>query len=60
MMKFFTRYLEWKRLPFAAKLAFTTDGVFLMPTLVKQSLEPVRKIVGTLSQRGPVLQRPLG
>jgi circadian clock protein KaiB len=32
------------------------DGIFLTPTLVKLSPEPVRKIVGTLSQSDRVLQ----
>jgi circadian clock protein KaiB len=32
------------------------DGVMLTPLLVKLSPAPVRKIVGTLSQRDPVLQ----
>jgi circadian clock protein KaiB len=32
------------------------DLVMLTPLLVKLSPEPVRKITGTLSQRGPVLQ----
>jgi circadian clock protein KaiB len=31
------------------------DGVFLTPTLLKLSPEPSRKIVGSLSQTGPVL-----
>jgi circadian clock protein KaiB len=31
------------------------DGIFLTPTLVKLSPEPVIKIVGTLSQIGPML-----
>ncbi len=31
------------------------DGVFLTPTLIKLSPDPIRKIVGTLSQIGPVL-----
>ena len=32
------------------------DGIFLTPTLVKLSPSPVRKIIGTLSQVGPILQ----
>ncbi len=32
------------------------DGVFLTPMLVKTSPGPIRKIVGSLSQRQPVLQ----
>jgi circadian clock protein KaiB len=32
------------------------DGIFLTPTLIKLSPEPVRKIVGTLSQSNLVLQ----
>jgi circadian clock protein KaiB len=32
------------------------DGVLLTPLLVKLSPAPVRKIVGTLSRRQPVLQ----
>jgi circadian clock protein KaiB len=32
-----------------------TDGVFLTPTLVKLEPEPVRRIVGTLSQTQTVL-----
>lgn len=32
------------------------DGVFLTPTLVKLAPDPVRKIVGNLSQPQPVLQ----
>jgi circadian clock protein KaiB len=32
------------------------DLVMLTPLLVKLSPEPIRKITGTLSQRGPVLQ----
>lgn len=31
------------------------DGVLLTPTLVRLSPSPVVKIVGTLSQRGPLL-----
>jgi circadian clock protein KaiB len=31
------------------------DGIFLTPTLVKLAPAPVRRIVGTLSQRQPVL-----
>jgi circadian clock protein KaiB len=32
------------------------DGILMTPTLVKFSPSPSRKIVGTLSQRHPVLQ----
>ena len=32
------------------------DGIFMTPTLVKLAPLPVRKIVGTLSQTGSVLQ----
>jgi circadian clock protein KaiB len=32
------------------------DGVFLTPTLVKLAPEPVRKIVGSLTQITPILQ----
>jgi circadian clock protein KaiB len=32
------------------------DGVLLTPTLVKLSPAPVRRIVGTLNQREPLLQ----
>jgi circadian clock protein KaiB len=35
------------------------DGVFMTPTLVKLSPSPTRRIVGTLSQREPVM-RALG
>jgi circadian clock protein KaiB len=32
------------------------DGIFMTPTLVKLMPAPVRKIIGTLSQTGSVLQ----
>jgi circadian clock protein KaiB len=32
------------------------DSVFLTPTLVKLSPDPIRKIIGTLSQRTAVMQ----
>jgi circadian clock protein KaiB len=32
------------------------DGIFMTPTLVKLMPSPVRKIIGTLSQTGSVLQ----
>ncbi len=32
------------------------DSIFLTPTLVKLTPSPVRKIIGTLSQAGSVLQ----
>jgi circadian clock protein KaiB len=36
-----------------------TDGVLLTPTLVKVSPDPIRKIIGTLTQR-PSLMAALG
>lgn len=33
-----------------------TDGIFLTPTLIKLSPQPVRNIIGTLSQTAIVLQ----
>jgi circadian clock protein KaiB len=33
-----------------------SDGILLTPTLIKLKPEPVRKIVGTLSDTGPMLQ----
>jgi circadian clock protein KaiB len=32
------------------------DGIFMTPTLMKLSPAPIRRIVGTLSRRHPVLQ----
>ena len=32
------------------------DGILMTPTLIKLTPAPVRRIVGTLSQRAPVLQ----
>jgi circadian clock protein KaiB len=33
-----------------------TDGIFMTPTLIKLAPSPTRMIVGTLSERQPVIQ----
>jgi circadian clock protein KaiB len=32
------------------------DGILMTPTVVKLALSPARRVVGTLSQRQPMLQ----